>query len=178
MAYIPWRHIASWSCTSCGLCCMRFAVFLTKAESDQMVAHFGRKVVLEHHSGPRLGKMGRRCFFQRWTDETSSCLLQNADLKPSACRIFPFLASPKPLRDTHAKESFFTVGDQELYIYANSRCPSLVLGKPTAYLTEKVLPEIAEIAISGRRRQQYTTSNEETRTAARSTMVLPIRPLV
>ncbi len=119
MAYIPWRRIASWSCTSCGLCCMRFAVFLTKAERDQMVAHFGRKVVLEHHSGPRLGKVGRRCFFQRWTDETSNCLLQNTDLKPSACRIFPFLASPKPLRDRHAKESFFTLGDQELYIYAN-----------------------------------------------------------
>lgn len=157
---------------------MRFAVFLTKAERDQMVAHFGRKVVLEHHSGPRLGKVGRRCFFQRWTDETSNCLLQNTDLKPSACRIFPFLASPKPLRDRHAKESFFTLGDQELYIYANSRCPSLVLGKPTAYLTEKVLPEIAEIAISGRRRQRYTTSNAETKNVARSTLVLPIRPLV
>ncbi len=140
---------------------MRFAVFLTKAERDSMVAHFGKRTVVEHESGPRLRKIGRRCFFQRWTNGTSYCLLQNTGLKPSACRIFPFLAFPKPLRDRHAKESFFEFNDHELYIYANSRCPSLVLGTPTAYLVEKVLPEIAEIATVGRRSQRYSTSNSE-----------------
>jgi len=158
MVLIPWRRVESWSCTSCGLCCTQFRVILTPHERDRLVAHFGRKIVEDHPTRPKLRKVGSRCFFQRWYDGRSYCLLQATGLKPSACRIFPFLASWEPLKKRHEKDAFYLYDDYELYIYVNDRCPSVRLGRPTSQLAYRILPEVAQIMIEDRRRQVYTTS--------------------
>lgn len=161
MSLIPWSRIGSWECTNCGLCCSRFKIILGQGERDDISAQFGQGAIIDHDIIPKIRKYNGGCFFQRWENEYSYCLLHNTGLKPSACRIFPFLVSPKPLRKRYARDSYYDFRGQVLCIYANSRCPSLKPGSPSNDLVEKILPEIAEIAINNRSKQRYSTSQTD-----------------
>jgi len=158
MSLIAWRRISSWECSNCGLCCQRLEIVLTEQEARTIRASFGDQAVVTTRLGPRLAKIGDRCIFQRFRQGSSRCLLQSVGLKPSACRTYPFVTSPRPLRGMAPRESLFTFGGEALYIYANPKCPGLRLGTPSAELVQRILPEVAEMALGRRREQRYTTS--------------------
>lgn len=155
---IPWRRIAFWECVNCGMCCGRYRVILTRSEYERLVEHFGPRVAVDRKR-PRMVKLGSRCFFQRFPDGRSQCLLQHTGLKPVVCRIFPFMTSPAPLRQGTARDSHFVYGEREVYVYGNSGCPAMTLGSPSEVFVSKVLPEVTEISLFGRRLQRYSTSS-------------------
>ena len=161
MAYIPWGRISSWHCSSCGRCC-RFRVFLRPREREELATHFDDKIIGGGQGRPDLKKRNGVCIFKRSVDGFSRCLLQKTGLKPSACRTFPFITSPGPLRRRTSDYSLFEYRGRELHIYANSACPSINLGRPSMDLVQRVLPEVAEISLFGRRDQRATTGHEIT----------------
>ena len=156
MVYIPWRRIGSWSCSRCGLCC-GFNVILRPFERDGLLASLGERAIGGNRSRPTVKRRDGVCVFRRPDGDKFRCLLQDTGLKPSACRTFPFLTSPEPLRLRTAGESRYQFGERHLYIYANSACPSLRMGRPSAELEQRVLPEVAEISFFGREDQVATT---------------------
>jgi hypothetical protein len=155
---IPWRRVSSWTCNGCGRCCEQLKPVLSREEKEQLTEQFGEDVVSCEDGLFKLAKIGSRCYFQRYVDGRSFCLLQNTGLKPASCRTFPFIVSVEPLDEKDGKASLSFQG-REIYVYANPRCPSLRTGEPDRQLAGRVIPEVVRIALSDREKQVHSTSS-------------------
>ncbi len=144
---------------SCGFCCQTLKPILDDHEKEILIDHFGENVIVGEHRLSKITKLGERCFFQRYVDGQSICLLQNTGLKPASCRTYPFVVSVEPLGLGRDEEASLDFNGQEFYVYVDSDCAGVNLGNPSGRLVDKILPEVLKIAISDIEDQEHTTSS-------------------
>lgn len=156
MLPVPWRHVNSWNCYACGLCCKGFNVVLSFAEWMNVVKTCGvgftsssiNKFYLKHRSD------GSCVFLYNYYGK-GFCSLQY--MKPTACKLWPFRISQRP-RYGRAREAEYIYAGKKLYIYVDPSCLGLRWGNPTANFTRTTLTEITELALGLRKKQVYSTS--------------------
>lgn len=156
MLFVPWRYICNWKCIACGECCRSYRVVLTFPEWLRVVKNYG---VEKTSSG--LDKL----FIRRESDGSCAflCNLSNMYLcglqhmKPKACKLWPFKILNQP-KFGHAKEAVYDYGRYRLFIYADSNCSGLRLGRPTMDFTDQTLKEVVNIALGRRNGQLKTTA--------------------
>lgn len=162
MRVVPWSHIKSWRCLSCGDCCTSSLVPLTPKEWVRIVQRFGYDCTETGLSGFYLKRtVENRCIFQYQFMGMYLCAIQ--DIKPKACKLWPFKVYDYPKYGL-ADEALYKYGGENIYIYVDTKCRGIVYGKPSNHFVKKVLPEFVEIAFNERDEQVYSTAN------------LPIRP--
>lgn len=159
---IPWGEITSWSCLACGNCCREgFTVYLSPYEYARIL-RFAPYALEAGSSKPYLKKTGARCIF---LNEYGLCQLQFLDLKPLACKIWPFIVLQKP-KSFHSKKARFYYNNEEYYVYINpharSICSGIGRGKPEEL--PLVINEVIEIYKGRIREQNYSTAYLKTLT--------------
>jgi Fe-S-cluster containining protein len=162
MKPIPWRHINSWNCTACGLCCRGYDVVLKYPEWVKIIQNYGIAVTRPGIDSFFLGKNGNgSClflykFFDRWL-----CGLQH--MKPKACKLWPFKVHSQP-RYGRQNQASYEYRDREFFIYADPACPGLRFGRnPSNHLLSSIIPEFVEITLGLREKQFYSTSTVPSR---------------
>lgn len=156
MLPIPWSQVESWNCSACGLCCKGYEVVLDFPEWLNIVKNFGvdytqpgmSKLFLRHKSDDS-------CVFLHNQYGNWLCSLQQ--MKPMACKLWPFKISNKPLYGK-ASQAIYHLGDSKLYVYVDPACPGLHWGNPNLEFLDLVLPEFVDLAVGKRRKQSFTTS--------------------
>jgi Fe-S-cluster containining protein len=155
--FVPWRQISQWQCRGCGRCCKDYSVVLNFPEWLAITQVFGTQTTVAGMD---------RFFIKRQYDGTCSflcnhagtylCSLQN--MKPNACKIWPFkvLTEPKYGQPTDAT---FNYGGKKLYIYADGNCSGLRYGPPTWEFSSLTLKEFAAIALGFCPTQHSSTRN-------------------
>jgi Fe-S-cluster containining protein len=153
---IPWREVANWGCRACGNCCIGYRVPL-KMDEFVKVGNACGQGVFEYGMGKVYLRNGpdRRCVLQRPLMDRWICTIQG--LKPTACRLFPFLIQNKPVYP-RGDNSFYTLGDKTFYIYLDSDCEGIIPGQPTQRFANQILPEILRNGLGNARKQKYSTS--------------------
>jgi Fe-S-cluster containining protein len=96
------------------------------------------------------------CTFLESSPYASMCTLQNA--KPRACQLWPFKVLMKP-QYGFGKEAAFQIGENSVFVYADTMCNGLTLGLPTLDFANHTVREFVEIAACFSNRQLKTTSN-------------------
>jgi hypothetical protein len=84
------------------------------------------------------------------------CTLQSA--KPRACQLWPFKVLMKP-QYGFAKEAVFPIGENNVFVYADTMCNGLTLGLPSWDFANHTVREFVEIAAGLSNRQLKTTSS-------------------
>jgi Fe-S-cluster containining protein len=156
MMPVPWTYINSWRCTGCGICCKRFEVVLKFNEWLRLIQTYGASVTSADINKFYLGKRADgSCVFLTSSNSVCFCGLQN--MKPVACKLWPFKILDKP-RYGGESEAAFDYQGRRLYVYIDPFCPEILYGKPSAAMVYKVIPEFVEIALGLREKQFYTTA--------------------
>jgi len=153
---VPWRRVASWSCNLCGKCCREYRVVLKPEEWLKLVDIYGPEVAEVGHGKFYLRRRpDGSCIFLKKVGGKWLCGLQ--DMKPKACKLWPFkvLSWPKYGR---AAEAYVNYMGCPLYVYVDPFCPGLKWGSPTPAFVSTVLKETIEIALGIRTEQEHTTS--------------------
>lgn len=117
--YVPWRRVASWHCSACGECCLKFKPKLTFYEYLKF-RELGLERFVEERVGRYYIRKSGKCPFQTGR----LCALQDS-IKPLACRVFPFLVS----RSRRDDEASIEVDGEEYWVYVSVECPNVVLGR-------------------------------------------------
>jgi Fe-S-cluster containining protein len=143
--FVPWRQASCWRCVSCGRCCKDYSVVLNFAEWLMITQTFGVQTTTACKDKLFLKRSyDGTCAFLSKFGENSLCALQN--MKPNACKIWPFkvLAEPKY---GEPKKAVFDFAGKNLFIYADSNCCGLKYGNPTWDFSRETLREFAGIAL-------------------------------
>jgi Fe-S-cluster containining protein len=141
MQFIPWQNIADWHCKACSYCCKLYGVVINFQEWLNIAKTFGVETTVA----------GLERFYIKRTDDGSCtflcyqanncyCSLQN--IKPQACKIWPFKVLSEP-KYGQPKQAAFDYGGLQLYVYADTMCSGL--------------REFAELALGVRKIQCKTT---------------------
>jgi|Deesub1362A_J573_1020465.scaffolds.fasta_scaffold00053_119 hypothetical protein len=139
---VPWSRIASWHCTACGKCCREYRVPLTFWE----YLRFRSIGAVEEKKGKYyLRKVGKRCLFQ----DGRFCSVQKR--KPVACLVFPFV-----VKSRGEDSALFWYNDEEYYVYVDTYCENVVLGKPDIQLKKRII-EAIQISTGTRRFSEVLT---------------------
>ncbi|MEM2971763.1 MAG: YkgJ family cysteine cluster protein [Candidatus Bathyarchaeia archaeon] len=155
MLFVPWRFIADWKCTACGLCCKAYAVVLAFPEWLKIVKNYGVEKTVSGLNKLYLKKNSDgSCVFLYCLSNMCLCGLQH--MKPKACKLWPFKVLGKP-KFGYAREAEYCYGESKFYVYADSACNGLRFGTPTWEFANQKLKEFVEIAL-GRRSQQFKTT--------------------
>lgn len=157
LRFVPWRQIANWRCTTCGNCCKLYSVVLNFTEWLTITKTFGAQNTVAGLDKFFLKRVDDgACAFLCKLAGTYLCGLQ--DMKPEACKLWPFkvLAEPKY---GDAKQAAFEFSGKTLYLYADSMCEGLRYGTPSWEFQSLVLKEFAALAIGTCRAQHNTTRN-------------------
>ena len=96
------------------------------------------------------------CTFLGSNPYASMCMLQSA--KPRACQLWPFKVLMRP-QYGFAKEAAFPIGENSLFVYADTMCNGLTLGLPASDFANYTVREFVEIAAGLNNRQLKTTSS-------------------
>ncbi len=162
MKIVPWSYVKSWSCLGCGeICCTSSIIPLTVKEWLRIVQNFGFECAEPGLTGFYLKKtVENKCIFQYEFMGKHLCAIQ--EIKPKACKLWPFKIYRKPKYGL-AWESSFQYGGETFYIYLDSTCRGIVYGKPSQTFIKKVIPEFIEIALDQRNEQVYSTANLPTK---------------
>jgi hypothetical protein len=162
---IPWSHIKSWRCLGCGnICCTSSLIPLTPKEWVRIVQKLGYEYTETGLTGFYLKRTAEnRCVFQYEFMGKYLCAIQ--DMKPKACKLWPFKVYKYP-KYGFAKEALYQYGEENLYIYVDTKCEGIIYGKPSNHLIRNILPEFVEIALDTREEQVYSTAN------------LPVKPKI
>jgi len=155
--FVPWRHISTWRCTSCGNCCKDYSVVLNFPEWLQITQTFGAQTTTASINNLFLKRVDDgSCTFLCKFRGSYLCGLQS--MKPKACKIWPFkiLGEPKYGDPDHA---VFNFAGKNLYIYADTNCHGLRYGNPTWEFSMVTLKEFAGIALG-----VYNSQRSSTRT--------------
>ncbi|MCX8176435.1 MAG: YkgJ family cysteine cluster protein [Candidatus Bathyarchaeota archaeon] len=153
---VPWRFIHSWKCVNCGECCRKYNVNLAVDEWLRIVRIYGEDVVVSN-----LGKLVLRrrvdgsCVFLYSAGGRWICGLQS--IKPRACMLWPFYVKEKPVYG-YGELAYYNCNRLDFYIYVDMFCKGLTYGLPSKEILDEVLPEVVEIYLGRRVKQQYTTS--------------------
>jgi len=158
MLPIPWRYIQDWNCTVCGLCCKGLDVVLDFPEWMKIVKAYGvgftepgiSRFYLKH-------KSDGTCVFLYNFHGTFLCALQQ--MKPIACKLWPFKVSDKP-KYGRPNEAVFDYGEKKLYVYVDPSCFGLQWGNPTQEFMNGTLMEFVDLALGFRQKQFYSTSRQ------------------
>jgi Fe-S-cluster containining protein len=155
--FVPWRYIADWKCIRCGDCCRLYSVVINFHEWLRIVKNYGIE-----HTTSGLDKLYIRrrsdgaCTFLGSSPYASMCALQSA--KPRACQLWPFKVLMKP-QYGFAREATFPIGENYVFVYADTMCNGLMLGSPTLDFANYTVREFVEIAAGLSSQQLKTTSN-------------------
>lgn len=157
MQFVPWQNIADWQCKACGYCCKLYSVVLGFKEWLNITKSFGSQTTvtgLDHLYIKRASDGS--CSFLCNKSSTYFCGLQ--DMKPEACKIWPFkvLSEPKYGEPNQAAYDYHGV---KLYVYGDNMCNGLRYGTPTWDFRYTTIKEFAELAL-GVRQIQYKTTRE------------------
>ncbi|WP_456467848.1 YkgJ family cysteine cluster protein [Archaeoglobus sp.] len=149
---VPWRRVASWHCNACGICCKVYRPKLTAYEYLKLKS---TGFVEERAGRFYIRKINGLCPFQRG----NLCSLQQ-NLKPLACKIFPFI-----VRRKGSEEALFELDGETYYVYADTFCPNLLVKsdlKPVDRVYELV--KEAVLLFTGKREFKLLTAqlNQET----------------
>ena len=156
MIPVPWRHVKSWSCVACGLCCKGFNVVLNFPEWINIVKAYGvdftqpgiSRFYLKHKSDDTCVFLHN--YYGNWL-----CALQH--MKPMACKLWPFKISHKP-KYGRANEARYDLANMKLYLYVDPSCVGLRWGSPDPEFLNSTLPEFVDLALGQRRKQVYSTA--------------------
>ena len=156
MIPVPWRYVNMWYCDGCGLCCREFDVVLRFDEWLRIIRRYGVGVTRAGLNKFYLRRKGDgSCIFLYEAFGRQLCGLQ--DMKPIACKLWPFKIYTRP-KYGRAREAVFNYEGQRLFVYIDPSCPRIVWGEPSQTLIYKIIPEFIEIAIGVRKKQFYSTS--------------------
>jgi Fe-S-cluster containining protein len=157
MGFVPWGKVKSWSCLGCGNCCKRgFTVYLRTYEYVRILEFASEAVESDSYGRMYLRKNGSRCIF---LNEYGLCGLQQLNLKPLPCKVWPLIISSEP-KSFSTREARFCYGSEEYYVYLNpyadSVCPGIGRGNPER-LTN-IISEAIDLCRDPSRKQNYSTS--------------------
>jgi len=130
MIPIPWKYIASWNCTACGLCCRGFRVTIKFNEWMKIVQAYGVGV-----TSPGLNKF----YLKRRSDGTCIFLHKLYDM-------------------WRPRSASYGYRDKTLFIYADPVCEGIRWGNPTQEFAHATLPELVQITLGLQEKQYYSTS--------------------
>ncbi|MEM2994947.1 MAG: YkgJ family cysteine cluster protein [Candidatus Bathyarchaeia archaeon] len=157
MLFVPWRYIADWKCTACGVCCKAYVVVLTFPEWLTIVKNYGVEKTVSGLDKLYLKKNSDgSCVFLHRLSNMHLCGLQH--MKPKACKLWPFKVLGKP-KFGYAREAEYCYGESKFYVYADSACNGLQFGTPTWEFANQTLKEFVEIALGKRGQQLKTTAD-------------------
>lgn len=155
MQFVPWKNIADWHCKGCGYCCKLYSVVLSFPEWLNLTKTFGVETTVASVN---------RFFIKRVSDGSCSflcrdqnnyyCALQ--DMKPEACKIWPFKVLTEPKYGDSSAASYDYRG-MHLYVYGDAMCSGLRLGEPTWDFKNSTVKEFTEIALGARDTQHNST---------------------
>jgi len=154
--FVPWRYVADWKCIRCGDCCRLYGVVINFHEWLRIVKNYGVE-----HTTSDLDKLYIRrrsdgaCTFLESNSYATICSLQST--KPRACQLWPFKVLMKP-QYGFAREAAFPIGENMVFVYADTTCNGLKLGLPTLEFANYTVREFVEIAAGLSNRQSKTTS--------------------
>lgn len=156
MQFVPWQHVADWKCISCGDCCKLYSVVIDFAEWLGIVRNYG----VEHTvSGLNKLLINRRgdgsCTFLN--NGSSICLCGLQHMKPRACQLWPFKVLSRPQYGYPGEALYFYRGNR-LFVYVDTMCRGLRLGRPAFEFANYTLQEFIELAAGIRRNQVKTTA--------------------
>lgn len=153
---IPWVEVNTWTCTACGLCCKGYRAPLKMDEYARITGRYGLGVV-EVGLGKVYLRHGfeDRCIFQHPVMGRWACTIQ--DIKPLACKLFPFRILSKPVY-RRGDGSGYRYRGRIFHIYLDPNCEGIVIGKPSERFITHVLPEVMELGLGVRWKQRLTTS--------------------
>ncbi|MEM3589885.1 MAG: YkgJ family cysteine cluster protein [Candidatus Bathyarchaeia archaeon] len=153
---LPWKRVRDWFCSACGECCKHFEVQLSPYELAR-IAPFGAtsRIRFEHGRVYLSKRRDGRCAFQERAMGLWICSL--ADRKPTLCKLWPFHVFNRP-NYGRGEQAEYKYEGRRLYVYVNSYCSNVTLGRPTERLTTLVLPEVLDIALGKSNSQRYSTS--------------------
>ena len=126
---IPWRKVHSWHCTACGSCCNEYLVPLRAYEYLRLKS---TGFVMEKYGKFYVKKICKKCPFQY----KNLCILQGS-LKPTACKLYPF-----KIRKRGDEKAEFEYKGDVFYVYVDTFCPNVKLGRPTESLKRMIIEAI------------------------------------
>lgn len=142
--WVPWRRVSSWHCTACGKCCYKYEVGLTFYEYLKLK---NTRFVEERAGKFYIKKINDKCPFQMGT----LCSLQ--DKKPIACKLYPFT-----VRRKGEELALFEYKGEEFYIYVNTFCSNVILGKAEKYM-EMLVREAVQLYLGERNLPELITAS-------------------
>lgn len=155
MKFIPWRRVKSWQCLGCGDCC-RYTVQLSVKDWVNITRTYGYGMAIQSIGGFYIRKtVDGLCPFLIKSRHRHFCSIQH--MKPIACEIWPFKILIEP-KYGHSNEAYFTIRNQDFYIYVNPHCHGIVWGKPNTSFINQTLTEFINIRLGFQRKQHYSTS--------------------
>ena len=156
MLPVPWRYIQDWNCPACGQCCRGFQVVLNYVEWVSIVKTYGVEFTEPSISQFCIKrKNDGTCIFLHNYHGSCLCGLQN--MKPLACKLWPFKISNQP-RYGRANEAEYNRGEVKLYVYVDPFCVGLKWGTPTQEFMNTKLAEFVDVALGIRKKQNYSTA--------------------
>ncbi len=144
---VPWSRVHSWHCNACGRCCKEYVVPL-RAHEYLKLKWTG--FVEERYGRFYIRKIGKNCPFQIGR----LCILQG-ELKPIACKLYPF-----KIRRKGDERAIFEYGGERFYVYVDTFCPNVVLGRPSESLKRMII-EAIQIHLGERRDIESITCNRK-----------------
>ena len=156
MIPIPWKHIKSWACITCGMCCTGFNVVLRFNEWLNIVRKFGVEATKPGIDKLYISKkVDGTCFFLYKLFDKCFCGLQHT--KPRACKLWPFKIYRNP-RYGNPHNAAYSYGEKKFFVYVDPFCLGVRPGTPSREFTHKTLPEFVEIGLGIREKQHHSTS--------------------
>ncbi len=156
--YLPWSRVSDFVCLACGLCCYHFRVPLKPHEALSIARTFGPEFVTSIAGRQYISKdSGEPCPFLVRENGAYLCLLQGLGMKPSACKVWPFMIYRRP-EHGRAEEAYYSHRLGSFYVYVDQRCPGIRPGRPTPKLV-RTIDEAIEVWMGMRGNQIYTTAS-------------------
>jgi len=156
MQFIPWKYIANWKCISCGDCCKLYSVVLNFEEWLGIVKNYGVERTVSGLDKLFINRNSDgSCSFLNNGSNICTCGLQRR--KPRACQLWPFKVLMSP-RFGNPSDALYVYHGTPLFVYADSMCRGLRLGRPGFEFANYTVQEFVEIAVGIRRNQLRTTA--------------------
>lgn len=152
MNWIPWRSVRSWRCYACGRCCRKYAVNLTWEEYTKIGRFWPDRVRIKKKK-PYLGrKKGGRCKFL----SRNLCQLQMLNMKPFACKMWPFKVLLKPDKGDKEFNGLYQADGREYFVYLDPKCVGINRADPADF--KKTVEEMVNLWTGSRKKQHYSTN--------------------
>lgn len=153
-SYIPWKLVKSWRCLACGNCCRRYLVNLTREEWLKIGRLWPNKTRIKGGKFYLRRNIDGRCKFL----SGKLCYLQFFNMKPLACKLWPFMVQLKPDKIDEEFEGLYHTGKKEYFVYLNSKCSGINRGNPADL--KNTIDEIINLWNGSQKNQFFSTSKK------------------